>query len=64
MGLVEMIVFTAIPVKVSINEYVEMAKTYSTPQSAPFVNGVLDSAGQELIKEGKIKKSGRGLLEN
>jgi len=64
MALTEMIVFPSIPVKVSINEYIELSKNYSTPKSKQFVNGMLDSLSQELIKKGVIKKSGRGLIDN
>ncbi len=64
MALSEMTHFPSIPVKVSINEYLELSKIYSTPKSNTFINGVLDSISQELIQAGKIKKSGRGLLDN
>ncbi|GAB4478977.1 MAG: transcription antitermination factor NusB [Thermoflexibacter sp.] len=64
MALCEMICFPSIPVKVTINEYIELSKIYSTPQSNIFINGVLDSISQEYLKEGKIKKSARGLLDN
>lgn len=63
-ALSEMINFPSIPVKVSINEYLEIAKTYSTPKSKNFVNGMLDVISGQLIEEGKIRKSGRGLLDN
>ena len=43
---------------------VEIAKEYSTPKSGKFVNGILDTLSKNLIKEGKIRKSGRGLLDN
>ena len=64
MALAEMINFNSIPVKVTINEYIELSKLYSTPKSKQFVNGLLDVLSEELKKEGKIKKSGRGLLDN
>lgn len=64
LGLAEMIHFTSIPVKVSINEYIELAKNYSTPKSGQFVNGLLDVLSQKLQKEGIIRKSGRGLIDN
>lgn len=64
MGLAEMIHFPSIPIKVTINEYVELAKTYSTPKSKIFVNGLLDKISKELLQEGVIRKSGRGLLDN
>lgn len=64
MALSEMTHFSGIPVKVTINEYLELSKIYSTPKSNTFINGVLDTISQELIASGKIKKSGRGLLDN
>jgi len=64
MALCELLYFKTIPVKVSINEYIDISKVYSTPKSNEFINGVLDKIMQQLKKEGKIVKSGRGLLEN
>lgn len=64
MALSEMAHFPSIPIKVTINEYLELSKIYSTPKSNTFINGVLDNISQELIEAGKIKKSGRGLLDN
>ncbi len=64
LGLAEMIHFSSIPVKVSINEYIELAKNYSTPKSGQFVNGLLDVLSQKLQKENIIRKSGRGLIDN
>jgi N utilization substance protein B len=64
MALSEMINCPSIPVKVTINEYVELAKSYSTPKSREFVNGLLDVVSKELTEQGVIKKSGRGLLDN
>jgi N utilization substance protein B len=55
--------FQEIPVRVSINEYLEIAKQYSTPQSHQFINALIDGVVQKLENEGKIKKSGRGLLK-
>jgi N utilization substance protein B len=63
MGISEALAFPSIPVKVTINEYVEIAKYYSTRNSHVFVNGVLDKVIQNLLHEGVIKKSGRGLIE-
>ncbi len=63
MGVTEAVVFPTIPVKVTINEYVEIAKYYSTPNSRIFVNGILDRIIQEKIREGEIVKQGRGLFE-
>ncbi len=64
MAIQEMIHFPSIPVKVTINEYIEISKRYSTPKSKQFVNGVLDVIAVDLQKEGVIKKSGRGLIDN
>jgi N utilization substance protein B len=64
MAIGEMIYFPSIPVKVSINEYIELSKNFSTPKSKKFVNGILDVLSEELIHQGKIKKSGRGLIDN
>ncbi len=64
MALTEMINFPSIPTKVSINEYIELSKNYSTPKSKQFINGVLDVLAEELATEGVIKKSGRGLIDN
>jgi len=60
MALCEMIHFPSIPVKVSINEYIELSKNFSTPKSKKFVNGILDVLSEELKNQGIIKKSGRG----
>ncbi|MBR1707086.1 MAG: transcription antitermination protein NusB [Bacteroidales bacterium] len=62
MGLAEAEHFPEIPVKVTINEYVEIAKFYSTPKSRSFVNGLLDRLIRQSVGEGRINKSGRGLL--
>lgn len=64
MALCEMIHFPSIPVKVSINEYIELSKNFSTPKSKKFVNGILDVLSEELKNRGIIKKSGRGLIDN
>ncbi len=64
MAIAEMIHFPAIPVKVSINEYIELTKEYSTPNSRQFINGILDVISKELQKLGVIRKSGRGLIDN
>lgn len=61
MGVCELLYFPTIPTKVTINEYIDLAKTYSTPQSGQFVNGVLDNLLKDLTKEGKIRKQERGL---
>ena len=63
MTLAELLKMPSVPVKVTINEYIELAKYYSTPNSKNFVNGILDSLLIELKREGAIKKMGRGLIE-
>lgn len=63
MALAEFIEFQSIPIKVTINEYIEISKEYSTPKSRQFINGLLDKMATDLKKEGKIKKMGRGLIE-
>ena len=57
MGLAETVTFPTIPVKVSINEYVELSKFYGTPKSRSFVNGLLDKIIKTLTEEGKINKT-------
>ncbi len=64
MAITEMQSFPSIPVKVTINEFIEISKKYSTPKSKQFVNGILDVLANELTSEGAIKKSGRGLIDN
>ena len=64
MAIAELIEFQNIPVKVTINEYIELAKEYSPPKSRQFINGILDVIAKELKQAGKIKKSGRGLMDN
>ena len=64
MAISEMMNFRNIPVKVTINEYIELSKNYSTPKSKQFVNGILDVISNELKETGQMKKSGRGLLDN
>ena len=64
MAIAEMINFPSIPVKVTINEYIEVAKRYSTPKSKVFINGILDVIAGELENTGVIRKSGRGLIDN
>ena len=63
MAVAEMIQFPSIPVKVSINEFIEVAKNYSTPKSGSFINGILDVISIRLISEKIIQKSGRGLID-
>ena len=62
-ALAEVVNFPSVPVKVTMNEYLEIAKSYSTTKSSVFINGVLDTIIKELKKEGKIKKAGRGLMD-
>lgn len=64
MAIAELIIFPNIPVKVSMNEYIELAKNYSTPKSRQFINGILDVIAKELKESGDVKKSGRGLIDN
>jgi len=63
-SICELLYFEDIPPKVSINEAIEIARRYSTEKSDKFVNGVLDSILDDLKKSGRIKKTGRGLLES
>lgn len=63
MGICELLHFPDIPPKVSINESIEISKDYSTAGSAKFINGILDAILAEEKKEGKLNKTGRGLLE-
>ena len=64
MAITELLNFPSIPVKVSINEYIDLSKTYSTPKSKQFVNGILDALAGDLSEQGVLKKSGRGLIDN
>ena len=63
-ALAELIHFPGIPVKVTINEFIEIAKRYSTPKSGKFINGVLDVLSVKLAAQGIVRKSGRGLIDN
>jgi N utilization substance protein B len=63
MSICELLYYEDIPPKVSINEAIEIARRYSTEKSDKFVNGVLDSVLDDLRKNGRLKKTGRGLLE-
>jgi len=63
MALAEARTFPSIPLKVTLNEYIELSKYYSTPKSHGFINGILDELFGKLKEDGKIKKSGRGLIE-
>lgn len=64
LGIAEAVHFPNIPIKVSINEYVEISKFYSTPNSKVFVNGLLDKIIQSMVASGEIVKTGRGLIES
>ena len=63
MALTEFVEFHSIPVKVTINEYIEISKFYSTPDSRRFVNGMLDRLSTVLKEEGKMVKTGLGLID-
>ncbi len=63
MAVTELLEFPTIPAKVTLNEYVELAKNYSTAKSKEFVNGILDKLMGELTESGHIVKEGRGLVE-
>lgn len=62
MAICEFIKFPSIPVKVTINEYLEVAKEYSTPKSSVFINGILDNLVKEFETDKKLNKIGRGLM--
>ena len=64
MACAEILTFDQIPIKASLNEYIELSKTFSTPKSKIFVNGVLDKVISHYNREGKIEKTGRGLMDN
>ncbi len=62
-AMAELLSFPSIPVKVTLDEFIEISKYYSTPGSSTFINGVLDKIVAALTEEGRIKKAGRGLIE-
>lgn len=62
LALCEFLYFPSIPTKVTMNEYIELSKYYSTEKSRNFINGILDKALKDLKKENKIQKAGRGLI--
>jgi len=64
MAITELMEFSSIPVKVTLNEFIEISKYYSTDKSKVFINGVLDNIIKQLLNEGRIKKIGRGLIDN
>lgn len=61
-AITEMKTFSDIPVKVTLNEFIDIAKYYSSPNSPDFVNGILDKISQQMLEKGEIKKFGKGLL--
>ncbi len=63
MSIAEIIEFPSIPIKVSLNEYIEIAKDYSTENSNTFINGILDNIVKQLKNNNKIIKTGRGLID-
>ena len=63
MALCELLHFPTIPTKVTLNEFVEISKSYSTDKSKEFINGILDRLMKKLLEEGRIVKEGRGLNE-
>lgn len=63
-AIAEFLHYEQIPTKVSINEAIEIAKKYSTKKSGNFINGILDSALEQLQEDGRINKKGRGLIES
>ncbi len=62
MGIAEILYFQEIPTKVTINEIIELAKRYGPEESPKFVNGILDASLKQLVAEGRVNKSGRGLI--
>ncbi len=64
LAITELLHFEDIPPKVSINEAIELAKRFSTPQSGTFLNGILDAVLRTLRSEGRVRKTGRGLLDD
>ncbi|MGB1248321.1 MAG: transcription antitermination factor NusB [Chitinophagales bacterium] len=64
MAICEFMYFPFIPTKVTINEYIDISKEYSTQKSKDFINGILDKTMRDLKEKGEIKKQGRGLINN
>ena len=62
LAITEFLHFPSIPTKVSLNEYIELSKFYSTEKSRNFINGILDKILKDLKNSGKINKTGRGLI--
>jgi transcription antitermination protein NusB len=63
MAITEILQFPGIPVKVTLNEYIEISKVYSSPKSNTFINGILDAVVKDLRAQNKLAKTGRGLIE-
>ena len=63
MAITEIVNFNQIPVKVSMNEYIDISKSFSSPKSSQFINGIIDKVIEELKEKKKFKKVGRGLLD-
>jgi N utilization substance protein B len=63
MAICELLQFPSIPIKVSLDEYIEISKEYSSPQSKIFINGILDKLVTDFKRDNKIQKAGRGLIE-
>lgn len=63
MAITELLHFSSVPIKVTLNEYIELSKDYSTPKSKIFINGILDKLVADFKRTEKIKKTGRGLME-
>ncbi len=63
MAITEILQFPGIPVKVTLNEYIEISKLYSSPKSNTFINGILDAVVKDLRTQNKLGKTGRGLIE-
>jgi N utilization substance protein B len=64
MALCELLEFPSVPIKVTLNEYIELAKWYSSDKSKVFVNGILDRLIVDLRDNGRLVKTGRGLYQN
>ena len=62
MAIAELLYFPSIPVKVTMNEYIEISKDYSTPKSNTFINGILDKTIKDFQVSGRLNKIGRGLI--
>ena len=61
MAMAELLYFPSIPINVTINEYLEIAKEYATPKSSMFINGVLDNMVKDMIEQKRIRKNVRGM---